>query len=237
MLTKGKHTGELLTFKELHQLTIDYPGKFRDLGMIGSNFTTGKKIRFHFDNPEMENLIISDALRISMSIPQLFKPHHLYFKVNGERQIDVNQDLCVDGGLYENYPINFFDAPQYTEDAKLLFSEDGRRLYNPHTLGFRLVSKECKDYFEGRGEVPRRRLNNIFDYGNAIVGVRSDLQEESCAFPENVSRTIFIDSKNICSLAFNLTNIERESLVLSGQEATENFLRKNTVISLNANPQ
>lgn len=223
-ITNGEHSGEYLTFKELHQLTLDYPGKFRDLAMVGSNFTTGKKMLFCYDNPEAENVIISDALRISMSIPQLFKPHHIYFKENGERLVDARRDKWVDGGWYDNYPIDCFDAPQYMEEGELCHSEDGRRLYNPQTLGFRLVSKERKDHCEGLVEAPKNPLNNLVDYGKGLLGVRSDLQEERYAYPENVMRTVYIDHKNINTLEFNLTEEQRESLVLSGKEATENYL-------------
>ncbi len=230
-ITNGKCRGENLTFKELHQLTIDYPGKFRELLMVGANFTKGKKMLFCYDNPKTEDVIISDALRISMSIPQLFKPHHIHFKENGERLVDSRRDKWVDGGLYDNYPIDCFDAPQYLKEGQLCQSEDGRRLYNPQTLGFRLVSQEEKEYFEKGGEEPKKPLNNVIDYGKALLSARTDLQEERYAYPENIRRTIYIDNKNINTLAFNLTEEQRKALVLSGKEATENYLASRSFLS------
>jgi len=188
-------------------------------------------VLFSYDNSETEDAIISDALQISMLIPQLFKPHNVHYKQNGERLVDARRDHFVDGGLYDNYPIDCFDAPQYLEEGELCRSEDGRRLYNPQTLGFRLVSKERKEYFEGVGEVPKNQLNHLIDYGMTIFGARSDQQEERYAYPENVLRTVYIDNKNVNTLEFNLTEEQRETLVLSGKEATENYLVKQFIQS------
>lgn len=217
-ITEGKYNGELLTFEELKQLTLEYPGKFRELAVLGSNFSTGKKLLFCNENPETKDVIISDAIRISMSIPQVFKPHHIYYKENNERLVDAKRELWVDGGVYDNYPIDCFDAPKYLESGEQCVSEDGRRLFNPETLGFRLVSKERKDYFEGMGEEPQKPLNGLMDYSKGIAHRASDEQEQVYAYPENIKRTVYIDHKNISTLAFNLSKTQEEELVLSGKE-------------------
>lgn len=226
-ITNGKQSGEYLTFEELHQLTLDYPGKFRDLSLIGSNFTTGKKMLFDWENPNTKDVIISDAIRISMSIPLLFKPHHIYYKENNERLVDATRDLWVDGGVYDNYPIDCFDLPRYTTTGALSVSDDEKRLYNPETLGFRLVSKEYKDYLEGVGEEPKHSLDNLFKYTNKLFRTRVDLQEERYTYPENIKRTVFIDHKGINGIEFNLSESKQQELILSGKEATKNYLQKN----------
>ena len=227
-ITEGKHSGKYLTFEELHQLTLDYPGKFRELAVLGSNFTTGKKLLFCNENSDTKNVIISDAIRISMSIPQVFKPHHIYYKKDNERFVEATRDIWVDGGVYDNYPIDSFDAPQYMESGELCVSEDGKRFYNPETLGFRLVSKETKDYFEGIGEEPKKSLNGLFEYVTEIAQLGGDIQEQIYALPENIKRTVYIDHKNISTLAFNLTEAQEQELVLSGKEATQGYLVNNS---------
>lgn len=226
-ITAERHSGENLTFGELHQLTLDYPGRFRDLAVVGANFTTGNKAVFRYDDPEMKDVIISDAVRISMSIPQVFKPHHVYYKENDDRLIDAKGEMWVDGGLYDNYPIDCFDAPEYTESGSLSLSNDSRRLYNPQTLGFRLVSKERKDYWEGVvDEAPQNQLAGILDYGKAILGVRADLQEERYAHPENKQRTVYIDHQGISMLEFNLSESQQQDLMLAGRTATEDYFTR-----------
>lgn len=196
--------------------------------LIGSNFTSGKKIQFSYENADTKDVIISDAIRISMSIPLLFKPHHIYYKENNERLVEATRDKWVDGGVYDNYPIDCFDAPQYTKSGALTVSDDGKRLYNPETLGFRLVSKEQKDYLEGVGEEPENSLDNLLKYGKALMHTRVDLQEERYSYPENIKRTVYIDHKGINTLEFNLSESQQQELILSGKEATTNYLLNNT---------
>lgn len=234
-LTQGVHSGEHLTFNELHQLSLEYPGVFRDLLTVGSNLTTGEKMRFCFDNVHTKDVIIADALRISMSIPQLFVPHHIFYKIDGVRLKETSGHLWVDGGLYDNYPIDCFDAPEYLDGDALSHSEDGRRLYNPHTLGFRLVSKEQKDFYEGCGEQPKKIVDGLFDNLSALLEIRKDLQEQQYATPENVARTVFIDDKNINTLQFNLSTEQRDELVQSGQQATKSYMEKTAFSSNNVN--
>lgn len=226
-LTQGKYQGKNLTFEELHRLTLEYPGKFRDLLIVGANLSTGTKTQFCYENKESRDVIIADALRISMSIPEVFVPHSIYYKIDGQRQMEATGDKWVDGGLYDNYPITCFDAPEYMQESELVRSEDGRRLYNPQTLGFRLVSKEHKDFCEGISEKPKRNLDGVLKFGSAVtLGVRSDLQDERYNLRENIQRSVFIDHKGINTLEFNLSPEQCDILVQSGREATTAYLEK-----------
>lgn len=112
------------------------------------------------------------------------------------------------------------------ETGELLASEDGR-LYNPETLGFRLVTQEHKDYCEGTSEqASENTLTNIMDYSKTLINARSALQEEKYNRTENKERTVYIDHLGISTLAFNLSEKEQEALILSGKEATEDYLIK-----------
>jgi predicted acylesterase/phospholipase RssA len=224
-LTQGKYTGENLTFLELHQLTEEYPGLFRDLFVVGANLTIGEKVVFSYDNPATQHVIISDAIRISMSIPGLFRPHCLHCKINGQRQSDRRCAAWVDGGLYDNYPIDCFDQQKYMDRGELVTSDNGR-LYNPQTLGFRLVSKERKEFYEGVGEQPENELSSALAFYKSILDT-SPLQEEKYGQAENIARTVYIDHLNISTLAFNLSKIQQKDLIKSGQDATQKFFNEN----------
>ena len=99
------------TFKEIQSLIeeIELKKEFdlKYLFLVGSDLSTGKcEIFSHLNTP---NMIISDAVRISMSIPIIFNPHRFYIKnEHGERIVRGNS-LYVDGGLLNNNPINMFD--------------------------------------------------------------------------------------------------------------------------------
>ncbi len=225
-LTNGEYDGTNLTFLELHELTEKFPGVFRDLFVVGSNLTRGVQTVFSYDNPETQHVIIADAIRISMSIPALFKPHHVYFKIDGQRLIDTRRDEWVDGGLYENYPIDCFDDLKYMEPGESLVVED-RRLYNPQTLGFRLVGKDRKDYCEGIStQPPQNASSSVTSFFSAIVNARKAQQEQKYSQAENVERTVYIDHSGISTLAFNISEENQRALIDSGRQATELYLSK-----------
>jgi NTE family protein len=97
------------TFGELYELHQKDPKKYKQLYLMGTNLNkTNSEIFSHEDTP---NVIISDAVRISMSIPIVFRPHQCYEKKDDRRQLAKN-DLYADGGLMDNYPIWLFDKEE-----------------------------------------------------------------------------------------------------------------------------
>ncbi len=67
----------------------------KNLIINSSNLTTKKEEYFNIDtNPEMS---IKLAIKISMCVPLIFKP------------IKYNDNIYIDGGLYNNFPINYFN--------------------------------------------------------------------------------------------------------------------------------
>jgi NTE family protein len=230
ILTQGQYDGIYLTFDELHELTKEFPGVFRDLSVVGANLTSGEKTVFSYNNPETKDVIISDAIRISMSIPYLFKPHHIYYKVDAERKVETGRDFWSDGGIYDNYPIDIFDDNAFiSEGDEPLKQADNGRFYNPQTLGFRLVSGERKAYFEGT-HADKKNVK-IADgihktLKKMLIPTNSVEQEVFYSQPENKERTVYIDHLNISTLAFNLSPKQREDLKLSGWKATHDYLMK-----------
>ncbi|WP_058535378.1 patatin-like phospholipase family protein [Legionella saoudiensis] len=236
-LTNGAHTGENLTFAELHQLTLDYPNVgFRDLKVVASNFTRGEKKVFSCDNPEYKDVIISDAIRMSMSIPGLFKPYQVYAKIDGVRCV-LNAEMWEDGGVYDNYPIDCFDEERYMdEDEEMFEAEDGRR-YNQQTLGFRLVSAEHKKYCEdlrdnGEGEKPRENKDGFIGVASGLLSARTPLQEERYNRKENLERTVYIDHLNVSMFSFNLSDERKAALVQSGEEAVDAYLERQAPVAI-----
>jgi NTE family protein len=227
-LTGGAYSGKNLTFGELHDLALKYPGVFRDLVVVGANLSKEKKMVFSYLNPETKEVIISDAIRISMSIPYLFKPHHIYYKHDGDREIERRRDFLVDGGIYENYPIRCFDHPGYLDEGQeLLQAEDGL-FFNPHTLGFRLVSSTHKNELEGLSEdtIENKTGAGLLTFSLQMLQTNFHLQEEQYRRAENIKRTVLIDHRNVSTLAFNITPEQQSGLILSGKQETDKYLRK-----------
>lgn len=81
-----------------------------ELVVIGCNITRMREE--HFSYKDTPNMPIVDAIRISMSIPIVFKP------------VVMNDDYYVDGGLVNNYPLYVFGDTPNTLGLKLLSAEE-----------------------------------------------------------------------------------------------------------------
>ena len=220
-VTNEKYDGKNLTFKQLHALTQEYPGKFRDLYVTGVNLNTSESSVFSCENPKMEDVIISDAVRISMSIPGVFKPHHVYYNINGERMVDARRDIWVDGGLFDNYPIFIFDKEELNQ-----------RTYNSKTLGMRLVSKEKLNYFSGlTDDAPQAEIDGLVAFAKALASAslrKQDSDHQRCEGDK--ARTIYIDHLNVSTLAFNLSEAQKDALMQSAQRAVQLYFTGNSEV-------
>ena len=81
---------------------------------MGVNANTGKTEVFSFEHTP--DVIISDAVRISMSIPVLYEPHALYAKNEEGLRVPYEPKLgqvYIDGGVLDNYPLWLFDKAGY----------------------------------------------------------------------------------------------------------------------------
>jgi predicted acylesterase/phospholipase RssA len=156
--------------------------------------------------------IISDAIRISMSIPIVFLPHNNFVKRSGGQGREAaSDDLWVDGGLTNNYPVRLFDTTG---------------IYNEHTLGFYFVSPEEKEFFEKKLKSHdmvcggRREIKTGLDYARALLESVVDAQQRSTHVDSrDPERTVYINHLNISTLNFSLSVEEKQSLVNSGWEA------------------
>jgi len=138
------------TFKDIYDKKKVH--KFKDIYFIGANISTGfAEVYSYEDTPLMK---VADAVRISMSIP-------LFFAAIRKNEGDV----CVDGGLINNYPIKLFDREKYVSlnRRKTKYYEKYNRtlrkidkekylwVYNKETLGFRLDSAKEIAVFRNQG--------------------------------------------------------------------------------------
>jgi predicted acylesterase/phospholipase RssA len=111
------------TFKQFYE-------EFKiDLVLTGFNMTKNEVLIFR-NNKQWGDLCVADAVRMSISIPFIFKPVYLAYEkgkilpVNNDLK---NGDMIVDGGLGINFPLHVFDEIN-SRSSKL----------NNAVLGFRL---------------------------------------------------------------------------------------------------
>lgn len=211
-----KKLGENATFKDL-QTQIEAGKKFKFLYLVGSNLTTGDYETFsHLDTPDM---IIADAVRISMSIPLVWYPHKYYIKNENNQRVmrsDKKFYNYVDGGLLLNYPITLFD--------KRLFSDEGEfSVYNNQTLGFRLTSR--LNIYNKIHEDEFDTADGFYDYIFRIFNLYYNREEITHSKRvKDQSRTVYIDTLGLSALDFDLSKETMLKLIANGEKAVRDHL-------------
>lgn len=213
----ARQLGKYATFRDLQQ-KIESGDRFKFLYLIGSNLTTGDSETFsHIDTPDM---IISDAVRISMSIPLIWPPHKYYIRdENNERIVrpDKSNDFYVDGGLLNNYPIGIFDR-------KIITNVSDTTFFNYKTLGFRLSKPYKFKSFKKNGE----QEDLFFPYLTSLINFYFKKEEVNHVKREqDQQRTVYIDTLGLSALDFNLSIEAMDFLIESGFRAVDEFLEIN----------
>jgi predicted acylesterase/phospholipase RssA len=112
-----------ITFKEFKLKQIEFRSKgFKDLYIVGLNLSNG--ITQIFSHEKTPNVLVCDAVRVSMSIPYFFELHGVREKTSNNELVESNVPY-VDGGVLDNYPIWMFDSTRYLKQ-KLFFTKQIR---------------------------------------------------------------------------------------------------------------
>jgi NTE family protein len=213
----GQHN---LTFGRLGQLARENPERFKDLAIIATNVT--HQCPYVFSPANTPDALVAEAIRASISIPFLFSATRLR---TGE--------LCVDGGLTWNYPINFYDDSSWLSragDAGLYSVLDHPaeknkvRFYNKETLGLMV---ETRSPVKGRTENlggPHGDIESFPSYLKAMLGLMTDVTASNFLNLPDWQRTIFIEAHGVRATDFNLSQEMLEKLVRSGEQAARQYI-------------
>jgi NTE family protein len=199
---------------------------FLDLYLIGTNLSTGYSEVFSVEHtPRMR---VVDAVRISMSIPLFFTSVR-----------DFRNDVYVDGGVFNNYPIKLFDREKYIRDAdrakharitKYYEKENKSKpktsssyVYNKETLGFRLDSHQEIAVFRDGAEPQHKKIGDFFDYIVALFKAILNVQENQHLHSDDWSRTIYINTIGVGTTEFGLSDPKKRKLVKEGLDATDAY--------------
>lgn len=221
---KAKTGIDHCTFGELRKF-IQQRKHFKHLHLFGTKLGNNPEIaHFHseiFGNSSSphDHLIISDIVRLSMSIPGVFKPHAPHYKdEKGIRKECVDRGSYVDGGLLNNLPVETFDSRKYCLNG-LSPEEQDQPIFNRRTLGFSLYSpdQEAKE---------DKAVETIGDLLLGIAGVFAEAETLIRNLnPYNQHRIVEIDNRGVGLLNFNLSEERQNDLIASGKAAVESFLQ------------
>jgi NTE family protein len=207
------------TFAELGER-----GDCREMYFLGTNLaTSGVEIFSPEHTPWMS---IAAAVRISMSFPLVFAAKRL-----------PSGDVCLDGGLLDNYPVKLFDQKKYIRKfgvEKTYYREtnaqlpDGRGpgdtyLYNQETLGFRLDSEQQIASFHGEAAPVHRKIESLPAYARQFVKTLMEVQSNQHLHSDDWQRTIYIDTLGVKSFDFRIDESLKDRLEESGRVNTGKY--------------
>lgn len=109
-----------LTFLRHHKLfgsnDPKRPGVGKDLLVCGANFSTGKTELFSYRDKHTPNFPVADAVRLSMSLPVVYKPYMITTNLEGWPPCGT----YVDGGFWNNLPFREVDPTRQVTNTLAL---------------------------------------------------------------------------------------------------------------------
>ncbi|HHO77107.1 MAG TPA: patatin [Deltaproteobacteria bacterium] len=203
-----------------------------DLYVVGTNLSTGYVEVF--SRERHAHMPLATAVRISMSIPLFFSAVR-----HGPRE-----DVYVDGGVELNYPVKLFDREKYIdmeneayaacqtsyynrEYAAFTFRKPGRSpyVYNRQTLGMRLDKREEIALFRYEEPPKGKQIRNFTTYAKALISAILNVQENQHLHSDDWQRTIYIDTLDVGTTDFDLTDEKKDALLRSGIDCAEAYFR------------
>jgi len=197
---------------------------FKDIYLVGTNLSTRYSEVFSFEHTP--RLCVADAARISMSIPLFFKA------IRSPRN-----DVYVDGGVLDNYPVKLFDREKYvTKNKRSTAYYDAQNqaiakldrkisnyTFNKETLGFRLDSKTEISLFRDHAEPQARKIDDFFDYAWGLIDTLLEAQQNAHLHGDDWQRTVYIDTLGVKTTEFDITDVKKKKLLKSGRDGVKDY--------------
>ncbi|HYN21753.1 MAG TPA: patatin-like phospholipase family protein, partial [Thermoanaerobaculia bacterium] len=177
------------------------PKKFRDLYIMSSDLSRGRSQLLSFETSP--DLPIAHAVRASMSIPLFFEAFYIDDKLI--RETGARQDLFVDGGVFDNYPITLFD---------------GKDNVNKKTLGLFLKNLEAPTNPDYKIDSFPEYVRNLFE---SILQVQVNAFDNSS---DDQNRTVVINNLGVRTTDFSLSEKLKCELIQQGAIAACEYLKK-----------
>ena len=184
------------------------------LNVIASDLTDKKMLILPQDlkdfDEDPDKFKLSEAVRMSMSIPIFYEPYKKLKDRKGRTH------YIVDGGILSNYPIWLLD--DNTNNPKW------------PTFGFKFT----EDILGMQKKDKANTISSIIDYTKALVGTMMDAHDKQYVSTTrgDIDRTIIIPvvvnvdgvDKKISTTDFDITKEESEALYMNGYNAANKFL-------------
>ena len=175
-----------------------------DLVMTGFDVSTNQ-IYYFRNNEQWKDLCVADAVRMSVSIPIIFKPVVIGMedgKFTSALEEDVPKSYIVDGGLGNSFPFHVFDEPK--EDQ-----------LNHNVLGFNL--EFTRPFTEGD--------TTFFGFlENMFLALLKLTTEAQYKHPNEREQAILIDAKGLSVFDFMFDEIPKD-IVKNAKKKTLDYFK------------
>lgn len=174
-----------------------------------ADLTRGELVRLPWDYRRVYGLdpdrqLVADAVRASISIPFFFEPMKL-------RHADGGVSTLVDGGVLSDFPIDTFDRG------------DGRTPRRP-TFGVKLIPQLPARDIEIFPLLSRVKAGPVYLLETLIATLIAGHDQTYLDHPWVRARTVFVDTRAVNALDFNITGEQQQLLYDNAFGATERFL-------------
>jgi NTE family protein len=153
---------------------------------------------------EPDSLRVSEAVRMSMSFPYLYRPVELYDQAK-------RVHFVVDGGLLSNFPVWLFDSGSDRPPAR-------------PTWGFRLHGGETEEPVEPYSRIPMPFWRSKL--ARAMFSAATQAWDTRHVAGSTSVRTINIGTRRISTTDFGLTKQEANALYGWGHDAAMSFFAR-----------
>jgi predicted acylesterase/phospholipase RssA len=225
-ILKLKFDPTITTLKDLFKLTG------HELVIVATSLNRRQPIYFH--HATYPNMLVIDVLTASMCFPGFFQPKQLKVPPPGNPTGLLEQDLFVDGGTADNYPIWVFNDMVALYAGLTPESLVDKNNVPRETLGLKLLSVgelNTTSVFSGRTPV-----DGLAGFATCIIDVLTMQVERSNISLAYIRQTIGIDTKSISTLDFSLTKSARTTLENAGSEAVEQYFMRENITLLHTSP-
>lgn len=173
----------------------------KKLLITGTNLALGKTVLFSVD--ETPDFPVADAVRISMSLPFIYKP----YVITETRKNWPPPGVYVDGGVWNNLPFREFDS-EPTDDQPSSSLGTTQRKTKARTLGLRLEV------------TPQNKIENFGDFAKTLGTFGLFGSGETQVLSKYEDQNILLDTRGLDLIDFKPPPKDRDQAIKRARRAT-----------------
>ena len=132
----------------------------------------------------------------------------------------VKDCLFCDGGIFQNYPITYFD------DEKFGVIPVNGSCFNNETLGLKLDSSDRIEVLKNHGKPQGSQIKNIISFTDSVIDSLMNCMDNYYRSSDDNIRTVYIDTLGVNTTQFDINLKLKNDLFKSGYDSIIEFFNK-----------